>query len=289
MVTRGKIAVGIVVSCIAFGWAAEAQAGTQGPTESLGKSKGLEYVTAPFDGIVTQAGPHANCDEGDIVTGGGGSIAGQASSAHLNATYPVGPTYDAWQAEGTSHLNGPRTVTSYAICTSKSVSWTSSGTQQVAMGATQGFGTACPTGTGTGGGISSLGGDLELLGDFDPSVTFERSAFVHNDGAATSTINQFVGCSTELSVKIRQGSKTVKPGKSGKLKVACAEKEAVLSGGYDFAAQPGFELVDSNLNASIPFDSKSDKKKVPDDGWSVRAFNGAASTQTLRAFAACLK
>ncbi len=271
--------------------AAPASAGTQGPTVSLGKSGGLEYLKAKYEQVVTQAGPHADCTGDDVAAGGGGAVSGRPSSAHLNSTWVTNASGDGWTTEATSHLDGPRTVSSYAICGKDPVFWESNGPSQVPGGTKLGLGADCPNAAQdvTAGGSSAEGGDIELLANLSFGQAFDWDTIHRNDGLTDALVEQWVGCSSDLKTSVEEDAVKVSPGKAGKLKVLCERKRVVTGGGFNFAKQFGFEPDGVHLNASQPIDDKSDKNKVPDDGWLVKAYNGAETKETLRAQAICAK
>ena len=268
-----------------------AGAGIPGPTESLGSAGGFEYLKATFPVDETQAGATVACDEGEGVTGGGGSISGSGANAALNATYPSTSELffgEGWIAEG-SASSGARTVTTYAICRGDPIGF-SNGT-----GNLDAAGGAFDMTTDAQGdsfkqvifGVQGSGGDVRIL-QLRPAT----------DGLSwTTTIQNFAGESAQytewyvgnpaLDPVLRQSDAiTVKPGDTGKATARCKGGEAVTAGGL-FSALGGEPRRDTWATSTRPYDSK-DNRKTPDDGWTIKVQNGRDTGKTkIAAYAVC--
>jgi len=130
-------------------------AGAPGPTTSLGKSHGLEYMRAKFTGVTSQAAQPATCDGDAELTGGGGSIGGPVKTTVLNGTFPTDPA--GWEAQGDPGGTKRRTLAAYAICGSQPTDHAMTGLLQFDANTTyQGFGEPC------GGGLDPLSGGMRL-------------------------------------------------------------------------------------------------------------------------------
>jgi hypothetical protein len=60
----------------------------------------------------------------------------------------------------------------------------------------------------------------------------------------------------------------------------------VLGGGF-VGYSKGLPASGGSTNLSRPFDSKKDRKKVPDDGWLARYHNDSVVTHRLLVVAVC--
>jgi hypothetical protein len=93
--------------------AAPAAAGTPGPTQSLGKSKGLEYFKAKYASVVTQTAQPVTCASGDV-TGGGGALAG--SSEPWDSKDKGKVPDDGWQARALNNESRKVGLVALAVC-----------------------------------------------------------------------------------------------------------------------------------------------------------------------------
>jgi hypothetical protein len=265
-----------------------AQAGLPGAPVSLGKSHGLKYVRAKFTDVVSQAGPPAPCDPGRYLTGGGGSISGAGMNAGLNATYPsISLAGQAWQAEGQTSGASARTVTTYAICGKDEVTYPNPGSGFVVHQGNAYAPTTLCTGPDlpTGGGVRGQGGDMRISRT-QPSVppsSVGWSSVVQNRAAADTTVTDHVGCSDLYDLHYRDHDGKVKPHKTGKVIARCKGKEAVTGGGFDYLGYDAWGI------STRPWDSKDDRGKTPDDGWSASLYNSLDEPVPVTTFAVCAR
>ena len=252
--------------------AAPAIAGTPGGTESLGKSKGLEYMRATFPNVVTQTPQPANCDGDAQIVGGGGSISGPAPQSTLNETYPVPPS--TWQAEGTS-TNGAQKLKAYAVCGGFIPDYentqSSLGENTVLIASA-----SCALDTDPiGGGGGATGAGIRTIASFPrlpPSSPLGWHPFAHNTTMDDTLWDSWAICS-DLDVSYRNSSRVrIGPEETGKAIARCTSKEAVVSGGWSGKRE---NVVGYTMRAltTKPWDSKEDANKVPDDGWLAKAQN----------------
>lgn len=267
-----------------------ANAGSPGPTISLGKSGGLEYLTAEFLNVASPASTPAECSPNRFVTGGGAVVSGPTEEGRVTATAPLSTAGQGWEGAGRSISGASKTVDSYAIC-SKSEPVYVSGSAGITAGTTVGLSPACqPDEHVTGGGVSANGGDIEILEsnpvdsmsdpDTKPDDGWETRA--RNASGGNVTLTGYAVCSESLKTKYTFKTKPVDPGSAGKAKVSCP-KGTVVSGG-------GLESPDAGVWAhdSKPIDS-GDPKQVPDDGWSGRLHNPNLAASTVTVHAICVK
>jgi hypothetical protein len=262
-----------------------ANAGTPGPTESLGKSHGLEYLRAKYPNVVTHTAQPANCDGDSQIVGGGGSMAGPAPKSTLNETYPVEPS--AWTAEGNTTA-GARTLTAYAICAGFVPEYEHSQSPldtNVVLFA----GPSCGAGLDPiAGGGGATGSGIRTIASFPllPPSTAGWRAAAHNTTMDDTLWDSYAICSG-LNVKHRESARVkVRSEDSGRAIAKCKPKESVLSGGW--AAKQG-DVVGflARSLTTRPWDSKDDRNKVPDDGWLVKAQNLHTGKVELVANATC--
>jgi hypothetical protein len=262
-----------------------AQAATPGPTVSLGKSHGLEYVRAKIKDVVSQAGAPANCDAGDSATGGGGFISGAGINASLSATYPTSLAGAGWQGEGHTLGASGRTVTSYAICGADEVTYTTHDTVIGQNGALLTSEGPCNVGSHvTGGGVRAQGGNVVIARSLPDSAQSGWDILVFNPlNSSSSTVSPFAGCSDAYELRYRQEAGQVKPATIGKVVARCKGREAVTGGGFKYVGP--YEAWDL---ATRPWDSRADNGKTPDDGWSASFYNSLEDAPVdVTAFAVC--
>jgi hypothetical protein len=84
-------------------------------------------------------------------------------------------------------------------------------------------------------------------------------------------------------LRVRRRDLSAKAGKAKAAKAACPGRTHVVGGGGFIQA-----VGSGHLNSSHPYDGP-DRDRVPDDGWRVRAYNGAASSREMRVVAVCQK
>jgi hypothetical protein len=274
------------VGALALAIAPAANAGTPGQTESLGKSKGLEYMRAKYLGVATQTTQPANCDGDAQIVGGGGSMAGPAPQSTLNETYPVPPS--AWQAEGNT-TQGARTLTAYAVCAGFVPSYENN--QSALTENTVLFASAScePELEPIAGGGGATGGGIRTIGSFPrlpPSTPLGWITPAHNTTMNDTLWDAYAICS-DLDVKHRESARVhVGADETGTAIAECKPTEAVVSGGWAAKREDVTGFVARALSTK-PWDSKDDGNKVPDDGWLVKAQNLHTQRIDLVANATC--
>ena len=263
---------------------AAAPGGTAGPTESLGRAGGIEYLKAEFESVVSQAGAAAVCDPGDYVLGGGGSINGDPASAELSVIAPTDTPDDGWVAEGAS-TSAPRKVATYAICSSDDTE-IKTATSSFSAGSEFSSGEVCDSGeVSLSGGISAGNGDTTIAAIRPDYLVFDwtnRFAVESDD-----SVSRHVVCTSEYSRSVKRNAVSVKRDTAAKVVRGCGRGNEVLGGGFEVdndELQLPFEV---HAMTSKPWDDPKDAKKVPEDGWLARVYNDTGSKLTLRAFAVC--
>jgi len=106
-----------------------------------------------------------------------------------------------------------------------------------------------------------------------------RHAYSPGDGAETQ--NVYVICLGE-SLTYMSRTTVLHPGQAGAVTVSCGRTRHVTGGGAALSRTSAAGFV----NSSYPVDS-GDAGAAPDDGWSVRAFNGSAADMRVRVNAMC--
>jgi hypothetical protein len=267
-------------------------AGAPGPTTSLGKSHGLEYMRAKFTGVTSQAAQPANCDGDAELTGGGGSIGGPVKTTVLNGTFPTDPA--GWEAQGDPGGVKPRTLAAYAICGARPTDHEMTGLIQFDSNTTyQGFGEPCGSGLPLSGGmrLAQPAPYTWVISTFPvvpPNMPVEWATSAANRSQTEDTLAEFHSvCSDVYDVRYRYSDPTrMKPLEAGVATASCKRKEAVLGGGFQ-SKHMNASAYQTPALATRPADSRSDRDKVPDDGWQARAFNTQEFNVNLIAIAVC--
>lgn len=283
-----KLSAAAAVSlALALGVAAgPALAGTPGPSVSLGKSKGIEYFKGTYRDVVTQTNQPVECDisgGGEVeVTGGGGSISGPAETSTLFESHPL--PQEAWQVEGASTA-GVQKMTGYAICGPVDLVYAINQTPITTNSSTYVLAT-CPDPIGGGGGATGAGLRLNMTQPVLPPSTPGWSSQMVNTTGSDSLFDYYGICGT-YDVRFRRAVTKIDDGESGSVTASCKKSETLLGGGFAGIKNDavGYQI---DLLATKPVDSKDDKKKVPDDGWQVKAANIAGlNNLELTAIATC--
>lgn len=271
---------------LALAIAPAANAGTAGPTESLGKAKGLEYMRAKFADVVTQTAQPANCDGDAQIVGGGGSMAGQPGASTLNETYPVPPS--AWQAEGNT-TQGAQTLTAYAVCAGFVPDYEVSQSPLSENSTLFALAPCDPADDPIAGGGNATGGGINMIASspvLSPSTPEGWQPVARNSTIDDTLWDSHAVCS-DLDVRHRE-SERVRLGLegSGKAIARCKQQEAVVSGGW-IGKRQEVQGFPTRALVSKPWDSKDDANKVPDDGWLAKVLNLHSQGIDLVANATC--
>ena len=229
--------------------------------------------------VDTPAGPTASCGNGDLVTGGGGSISGPPDAARLTSTRPSDPTLDGWTAEGARREGDLKTVSAFAICGPTPGSYVQDST--AFGGGASGDDATCSAGNLTGGGASQEGTDFLYYQMFAQTPTSWRVDALHTS-TATETMTLYAVCSSVLDLSYRSSDRARVPaGTAGKARAKCGRRQAVTGGGFETKPVPGPWPVSTR-----PWDGP-DGNATPDDGWTARIYNDAQSGVRLFAHAIC--
>ena len=282
-------AVGASLLLLLLGGHATAQAGTAGPTTSLGKAGGVAYVTAKFENVYDPAGPPAECPGARDALGGGGRVSGQTNAGRMTTVAPISTAGEGWLAEGrVLGMSAGQTVHAFATCGRTEAQYETSSVG-LSSGFAVGLSAICPGGTKvTGGGVSGNGGELVIHrsipidgGDIDTTPDDGWSTYVTNTSGGSVTVTSYAVCAGSLKLRYAFAPKAVAPTSAGKATAGCPKGTVVVGGGFN---GPDEGL----LHASIPKDTK-DAGKVPEDGWFARLHNPGANPATVTTHATCLK
>ncbi len=289
--TRKVVAGTLLTGAVLIASAGPANAGTPGPTVSLGSAGGFEYLKSTFEDVVSQAGAGALCDGGDSPTGGGGTISGPGATAALNASHPfTGPPGDGWQAEGSASDTGRR-VTTYVICGSVDATY-NVGTSPLSAAGQIGdvvpLSDVCGPGENALAGFEGEGGDVRFPASYPSERYASWAATARNFANTPASATQYANCFSddEYKPKRRTESAKIPPGKAGKVTARCKSSEAAIAGGFLAATSGGDVEHDAWVTSTRPFDS-TDKRRTPDDGWTARAQNDGDAKVTLTVYAGC--
>jgi hypothetical protein len=265
-----------------------AAAGTPGTTASLGTSKGLEYMKASYTAVVSQTSQPVSCDGDAEATGGGGSITGAPGESVLNESYPTLPGPTGWTVEG-SNPGTAQDLKGYAICAGVDTNVATSD-EDIGAGSSVTQNTFCPSSEefATGGGIEAASSGVEIGATYPPELITDRwFGLATNTTGGTIDVDYHAVCTDAYSVRYRNSDVVrVKPGETGKAAATCGREHAVLGGGF-VGYYEGLPASGGSVSASRPFDSKKDRKSVPDDGWLAKYHNDSVSAHRLLVVAVC--
>ena len=270
--------------------AGAASAGTQGPTKSLGKAKGIEYRLATYPSVTSAGGAIVTCKDETFALGGGGLIDGADGLSALISSAPVdlNPDNSAndWQVLGTSAAG--RDEQTYAMCSKTALGFVA-GPTLFPMGV-QTHTVGCPGGRVVSGGILNDDDNPVRILESTPVDSGADSDSVpdngwrlvaDNTGASNATPIILITCSPTAELTYVSRSKNVPQDALGKAIAKCPNRYAVSGGGFEAGAV-------GPPTGLIPWDSK-DKGKVPEDGWRANVFNGSIGTLAVISTAICLK
>jgi hypothetical protein len=287
---QGTRVVLLALGALFFSLAAAvpAGAGTPGPSVSLGKSKGLEYMKGKYASVVTQTNQPVACDGDAEPTGGGGSITGPADQTFLNESYPTLPGPTGWTVEGTSE-DGAQDMTGFAICAPNDMNVATS-TVEVGAGSSTTQNAICASDSEftTGGGMGAPSSGIRIGATYPPElITDTWFGVATNPTGGSIDVDYHAVCTDEYKVRYRNSDIVrVKSGEEGKGTASCKSKEAVLGGGF-VGYHEGLPASGGWTTESVPRDSKKDAKKVPDDAWRAQYYNNSVVTHRLLVVAVC--
>lgn len=276
------------------GIAGPAHAGTQGPTKSLGKAKGLEYRGATFPSVFSQAGATVGCKADTFALGGGGVVDGADGLSTLVGSAPADLNKDtsanAWQALGTS-MNG-RDERTYAICSKEALPFVPGFTSFPATPGEQTQDVGCPSPSErlvSGGVFNDEGNPVKILesrpldtsADLDSVPDDGWRLIGENTGGSVSNPTILITCSDSAELSYVTKTANVPASALGKPVAKCPNRFAVSGGGFE----AGGGGTPSGLT---PWDSK-DRKKVPEDGWKASVYNASIDTLAVTSTAICLR
>ena len=95
-----------------------------------------------------------------------------------------------------------------------------------------------------------------------------------------------IRCLDDYDPAIRTEAKQVQSGSAGKVTAKCKASEAVIDGGFGSTQGGSTDVRNMWVTSSRPHDSK-DKRRTPDDGWTVKLRNTDAAKAKLTAYAFC--
>jgi hypothetical protein len=266
---------------------AVASAGTPGQTERLGKSKGIEYMRAKYLDVVTQTTQPVTCDGDAEVAGGGGSISGPAGTATVNESYPM--PQSGWGVEGSRSAGSSRTLNGYAMCVGTDVEFYFT-SENVGNGSISNGAGCILDELPTGGGLESTSSGMFMnftRPETEPAARWYSLA--QNPTGSTIAVTYWTACSNRYKLRYRTTETAgIQPGEADTATAKCKPDEAVIGGGYHALFQ-GNDTTGVRPNATKPWDSKDDAKKVPDDGWRVKLFNEYVGKVRLVAHAVCVR
>jgi hypothetical protein len=282
----------VISVAVLLAGASLAHAGSQGPTKSLGKAKGLEYRTATFPSVASQAGATVACKDDTFALGGGGLIDGADGLSALTSSAAVDVNPDdsanSWQALGTSTAG--RDEQTYAICSKAALPFAPGFTSFPGSPGIQTREASCPSGRLISGGIFNDDGNpvrilestpIDTSSDLDSAPDDGWRLVGENNGGSTSTPIIFMMCSESAELTYVSKNKNVPQGALGKSIAKCPNRYAVTGGGFEAQAV-------GPASGLSPWDSK-DRKKVPEDGWQARVYNASIDTVAVTSTAICVK
>ena len=288
-----RVGIGAVVFLVSLtAGAGHASAGTQGPTKSLGKAKGLEYRTAKFPDVASLAGATVACKSDTFAWGGGGLIDGGDGLSNLYTTAPpsidLDGSADAWQALAES--SGSRDERTYAICGKNPLSFIGGPTSFPSTPGVQTASAGCtPPDHVVSGGILNDSNPVRLLEsipidtgtDVDSTPDDGWQITAENTSGSASNPIIVIGCSPTAKVSYVEKTANVAQDSVGKAAAKCPRRTVATGGGFD-------ALSGGNPSGLVPWDSK-DKEKVPEDGWQAHVYNATLDTLQVTSHAICLR
>ena len=243
-------------------------------------------MRASAGGVTTQTAQQVGCDGAAEATGGGGSISGPTATSTLNESYPRSAAPDGWIVEGTA--SPAQTLTGYAICAGVNTN-VATVDENVPAGSSFTQAAFCPgDDSATGGGIEAATAGVRIEATYPPELQTDNwFTSAKNTTGGTIDVDSHAICTDAYIVKYRNSDVVrVKPDETGKAAAACKRREAVLGGGF-VGFSEGLPASGGWASVNRPFDSKRDRKKVPDDGWRASYHNDAVVNHRLLVFAVC--
>jgi hypothetical protein len=293
MTRRAGIAAGLGAVVLAIALGGTAGAGVNPPTKGLGKSHGLRYLAGTHGGYETGTTfVYLTCSadfDGRFPLGGGADVTGPPKRSRLTTNFQA---KGAWIMEGWNLAPATRKVRVFAICP-RQVPDASLVYDEIPIdaGESDPLVVTCPGGSfPTGGGPQIEDGLILQSAPYDSisdpnkrpdgwrvlASTPEASGHVLDVGVTCLDVPR-------RDIKYVTESRRVKGNGVKTVRARCPGSTAAMSGGFKVGGAGSF------LHSLVPFDSKGDRKKVPDDGFAATVVNGASTKKNAAATAVCLR
>ena len=259
------------------GTSSTAPAPDSGPSPSA-QPPGFQIVssftyTAPGN---VQTHGVATCPTNKQPYGGGAIVFSAGFPVFLNSSYP---TSTGWAVDVNNQSSVSSGFTAYAVCLSKSTSYTVATTSATAVNGVQtSTAVACPAGTKVmGGGVLSLSGSTAV--NINSTLPFSNGwrADMNNTQGVDTTFTIYAVCRKGIAGYAIRTSGAVTNPIGGSQTIASVSfcpgsaAKAISGGSYS-----GSSSTSVNLNSSIP-----------NGGWSVFEQNFSAADTTVTAYAIC--
>ena len=249
-------------------WPHAANAGAPGPTESLGKSKGLEFVAATYSNVASHTSQEASCPGEREPIGGGAAFSGSANDARLHQLYaaPISDSLGSGESQPVRrdekphllcdlHQAGPPVQEQRPV---RADPWRFGGRDGCLQSARRAD-------------FLRRLDHQQFCRRLDLDIALQRRGLEHDDRQWGNDIateaTAYATCAAGFDLRYPKVSKAGVPAQAtAKLIAKCKQSEVVTGGGFNgpFGMYP---------SVSAPWDS-NDKGEVPDDGWILKARNG---------------
>jgi len=266
--------------------------------EVVGTTGGFTYVkkerTLPGSNSTSSVDATAVCPDGMVRTGGGATVTGAATGTALAASGT--PTNKQWFGEAWhTGINADKKLTTWGVCTSKASKVSDlHDPQSVGAGPVSGYGEVeCENGSMVGGGVRTSGAAEDWwlnslfplsLANPNPDVKDGWRSFVHHlAGSTASSVITDAICMEGETPTYKSKNVTTDVNAAVTLKAECPKSKSVTGGGAFMSGNSS----QAHIVTTAPIDNKSDKDKIPDDGWKVKYFNDAGANQSFTSTAIC--
>jgi hypothetical protein len=275
-------ALALVSLCVFAGSASAAKIGTVDGIKYVGGQADLPSAGA----IPKSAELQVRCGPGWKSTGGGARVTG--GPAHTFLASSAHPTNRVWYGESWHQENSAARMDVFAVCWKDPtfVPGDASVGSVPAGPSSTNHSITCDAGQSiVGGGVLAIGTDTDFaINATYPVGTDTWRAYVDHPTGPSGSILVYATCKSGTPPVYRQKTSAgFGAGSSGTITAKCPKGTHVLAGG----AYTSGAVSEAAVLATIPADLK-DKDKIPDDGWTARAYNAVGGQKVVTAYATCI-